>query len=106
MQFFILQFGTKRKKMNSGKTFLGYRVVASCAADLTDDIFARLKSGGVSLVVDCLNPHSVGVAANDPEFYSALIDADYLLPDGWQDQRKWCLLSHQQAQCICFAKLL
>ena len=59
--------------MPSTINILGYRVFAG-----TKEFF----SGGVTGVVDTLNPHSYVMARKDTYFREALMAADWLIPDG------------------------
>ena len=65
---------------------LGYQVDALSVSDSVNDIFSRIStsgaSGGGCKWLACLNPHSYTVALDDEEFSSALVDADWLIPDG------------------------
>lgn len=61
---------------------LGYRVSARGLKGDVDVGWQLMRSGVAGNYVACANPHSLVVAANDPEFAEALHEADILLPDG------------------------
>ena len=61
---------------------LGYAVWAAPADVLVARLDAQLSEGTCCRWLACLNPHSYTVALSDAEFGRALLDADWLIPDG------------------------
>lgn len=62
---------------------VGYPVWRESAGDLVDLLIADIRQENRSCqYFGCLNPHSVETAASDPEFKAALLEADFLTPDG------------------------
>ncbi len=66
--------------------FFGYKLAEE--SDVADIVNVETsnsgRDGGVTLpvVVGCLNPHSFMMAQDDAEFRDALMNCDYILPDG------------------------
>jgi len=67
---------------NTTADLFGYTI---SAAGLREDVatsFDLIKSGKSSHYLACANPHSMVIAAKDPQFREALQNASLLVPDG------------------------
>lgn len=63
------------------ETMLGFQVDDLNFENCCEDIFKRIQQPGKSWLA-CLNPHSYAEARRDPVFTRALLDANWLVPDG------------------------
>lgn len=62
---------------------VGYPVCCETTAAIIERLIGLVRcKHRPGLYFGCLNPHSIEVAAGDPEFESALLDADFLTADG------------------------
>jgi len=61
---------------------LGYRVTAGRPAELVDAVMRWVAEGDRCRWLACMNPHSYVVADGDPRYKEALVEADWLIPDG------------------------
>jgi N-acetylglucosaminyldiphosphoundecaprenol N-acetyl-beta-D-mannosaminyltransferase len=61
---------------------LGYRVSSADARECASEVTEWLARGDRLRWAACINPHSYAVASAQPAFRAALLDADWLLPDG------------------------
>jgi len=66
----------------SGEMLLGYPVNAESAQLLGRRVADWVAHGERQRWFACLNPHSVEVAERDADFKTALLTADFLVPDG------------------------
>jgi N-acetylglucosaminyldiphosphoundecaprenol N-acetyl-beta-D-mannosaminyltransferase len=66
----------------STERILGYSVYAGTVEPCTEEIADWVTRGGNARWLACLNPHSYAVAREKPDFRDALLDADWLIPDG------------------------
>ena len=66
----------------ASETMLGYRVCSETMEACLDDIESSIEQGMERRWLACLNPHSYAVALNNPNFETALKQADWLIPDG------------------------
>jgi N-acetylglucosaminyldiphosphoundecaprenol N-acetyl-beta-D-mannosaminyltransferase len=64
------------------ETILGFPISTLTVSECAEAIAAAIESGGSSTWMACLNPHSYVVAKKDAHFRAALMDADWLIPDG------------------------
>ncbi len=62
---------------------LGYRVLRSDAASCVDEIVEWIRTGNACRWLACLNPHSYVMSRRGSDFFAALQDADWLIPDGF-----------------------
>lgn len=61
---------------------LGYQVSRGDARECAAQVWDWISEGDRPRWAACINPHSYAVAAEQPAFRSALLEADWLLPDG------------------------
>ena len=62
---------------------LGYQLDHGAPDDFVAGVFQKVMGGERSCQwLACLNPHSYAVAKGDAQFKAALLDADWLIPDG------------------------
>ena len=61
---------------------LGYRVVSAGPAEMADDMVGWVREGGGCRTFACINPHTYVGALAGPKVSSALVGADWLVPDG------------------------
>jgi N-acetylglucosaminyldiphosphoundecaprenol N-acetyl-beta-D-mannosaminyltransferase len=65
------------------EAIVGYPVCRDPVSRMTEQIIDRIQNAGrPCCYFSCLNPHAVEMAAADPAFRAALLDADFLTPDG------------------------
>lgn len=67
---------------DSTECILGYTVYAGAAEPCTQEIAEWVTRGDKARWLACLNPHSYAVARERPDFRDALMNADWLVPDG------------------------
>lgn len=62
---------------------VGYPVTSAGAAALIAEVMGWIAAPtGACRYFACINPHAFEMARDDPEFRSALLGADFLVPDG------------------------
>lgn len=64
------------------QNILGYRVYSGSLKQLADTIVTHITNQDSPDWLACINPHSYVTALDESEFLEALLDADWLIPDG------------------------
>ena len=65
------------------ETIVGYPVCKEPVSTIVNEITSKIQNASRPCsYFSCLNPHAVEVAAGDPDFQSAMLDADFLTADG------------------------
>lgn len=61
---------------------MSYQVLISGLSNCVDVIASWIEKGNSCKWLACINPHSYVISMDDPEFFQALSNADWLVPDG------------------------
>lgn len=61
---------------------LGVPIAQQNLNDLSDEALEAIRTKGKQIVFACANPHSIVTAQSDPDFMSALNDANQIVADG------------------------
>lgn len=79
----MLRPGTLPVNMFQTENIVGYPVCREPMSNVLNDLDKLVRQGSRTCrYFGCLNPHSVEIAAGDPEFKAALMEADFLTADG------------------------